>query len=435
MTIERYAHPKMAQLWSEQAKFERWLQVELAVTEAWAQLGEVPREALPLLRKATVDAKRVKELEAVTDHDVVAFLQAVSETLGPEARYLHLGLTSSDVIDTALALQVRDSIDVILEELVALERTTTELALRHKRTLMIGRTHGVHAEPTTFGLKLLGWVQELRRHKGRLLAARDDISYGKISGAVGTHATVPPQIEEIACRKLGLKPEPVSTQIVPRDRHGAVVAALALLASSLEKFATEIRHLQRTEVREVEEPFSPGQKGSSAMPHKRNPHKCERITGLARVVRSYAVSALENVALWHERDISHSSVERIILPGAFGLVAYMLVSFRTMLEGLVVYPERMLQNLDLTRGLVFSQRVLLALIEKGLSRQEAYDVVQRLSMQAWEGPASFRELLEEDPKVSAVLSRVEVDELFNYEYYLKYVDVAYQRSGLEDSES
>jgi adenylosuccinate lyase len=430
MTIDRYSHPEMSRLWTDQAKFERWLQVELAVAEAWAEMGEIPKDAIPVLRKATVDAERVKAIEATVDHDVIAFIQAVSEGLGSEARYLHLGLTSSDVIDTALALQVRDSIDVLIGELNNLEQLVTSMALRYRNTLMIGRTHGVHAEPTTFGYKLLVWVEELRRHRARLLHVREEISYGKISGAVGTHATVPPEVEERACFKLGLKPEPVATQVVQRDRHAAVVLALALLASSLEKFATEIRHLQRTEVREVEEPFAPGQKGSSAMPHKRNPHKCERITGLARVVRSNAVAALEDIPLWHERDISHSSVERIILPGAFGLVAYMVRSFRRILEGLVVYPERMMTNLEMTRGLVFSQRVLLALIEKGMSRQQAYDLVQRLAMEAWDKGVHFKDLLAADDGVSQLLSQEELERLFDYQYFLKYLDTGYRRLGL-----
>lgn len=430
MTVERYSHPEMSRLWTEQAKFERWLQVELAVAEAWAEVGEIPPEVVPLLRRATVDAQRVKEIEATVDHDVIAFIQAVSERLGPEARYLHLGLTSSDVIDTALALQVRDSIDVLVAEVDRLAAVIAEMALKHRNTVMIGRTHGVHAEPTTFGYKLLVWVDELRRHRNRLLQVRDEISYGKIAGAVGTHATVPPQVEERACSKLGLRPEPVPTQVIQRDRHAAVVLKLALLASSLEKFATEIRHLQRTEVREAEEPFAPGQKGSSAMPHKRNPHKCERITGLARVVRSYALAALEDVPLWHERDISHSSVERIILPGAFSLVAYMVRSLRSILGGLVVYPEQMKRNLELTKGLIFSQRVLLALIDKGMSRQQAYDLVQRLAMEAWAREVHFKDLLAADDQVTRFLPREELDSLFDYNYFLRFLDTGYQRLGL-----
>ncbi len=431
MAIERYRHPEIFRLWTDQAKFERWLEVELAVAEAWAEVGQVPRDVLPLLQRATVDAERVKAIEATVDHDVIAFIQAVSETLGPEARYLHLGLTSSDVVDTALALQIRDSIDVLVREVNDLERVTTDLAQKHRHTLMMGRTHGVHAEPTTFGYKLLVWVEELRRHRGRLLNVREEVSYGKISGAVGTHATVPPDVEERACTRLGLRPEPVSTQVVQRDRHAAVVLELALLASSLEKFATEIRHLQRTEVREVEEPFARGQKGSSAMPHKRNPHKCERLSGLARVVRSYAVAALEDVPLWHERDISHSSVERIILPEAFELTAYMVRAFKDILKGLLVYPERMRRNLEITRGLVFSQRVLLALIEKGMSRQAAYDIVQRLAMKAWQEEADFKALLAADPSVAGLLSREELDQLFDYSPFLKHIDVGYRRLGLD----
>ncbi len=430
--IERYALPDMTGVWSEKTKLEKWLQVELAVCEAWAEMGEIPAEDMERLRRASFDEKRVAEILVRTHHDMTAFTRAVSETLGEERRFIHLGLTSSDVMDTALSLQLLDAADLLLSDLDRLERTVSLRALEHRATLIMGRTHGVHAEPMTFGLKLALWVDEIRRGRRRLLDAREMVAVGKISGAVGTHATVPPQIEESVCARLGLAVAPVSNQVIQRDRHAQFVCALALIGASLEKFATEIRSLQRTEIREVEEPFAEGQTGSSAMPHKRNPEKAERVAGLARVLRGYAVTALENVALWNERDISHSSTERITLPDGCGLLHYMLVLFNGIMDGLLVYPERMRENIELTHGLGFSQRVLLALIEAGLTREDAYEVVQRNSMEAWRQRTPFRDLLAGDPEVTRMLSPQALDELFDYSYYTRYAGVAFERLGLRE---
>jgi len=429
--IERYALPEMSEIWTEKAKLDLWLAVELAVCEAWTAQGEIPPEAMERLRRATFDENRVAEILVRTHHDMTAFTRAVSETLGDERRFIHLGLTSSDVIDTALSLQVLKAADLLLRDLDALERAVTARAVEHRRTLMMGRTHGVHAEPMTFGLKLALWVDEVRRCRKRLIEARQNMSVGKISGAVGTHATVPPAIEDSVCRQLGLAVAPVSNQIIQRDRHAQFVTTLALIGASLEKFATEIRTLQRTEIHEVEEPFAAGQTGSSSMPHKRNPEKCERVAGLARVLRGYAVTALENVALWNERDISHSSTERVILPDGCGLLHYMLVLFTSIVEGMLVYPDRMRENMELTRGLEFSQRVLLSLIEHGLSREDAYEAVQRNAMEAWERREPFLELLAADDAVTDVLSAAELASLFDYGYYLEHVDVAFDRLGLQ----
>jgi len=364
-------------------------------------------------------------------HDVTAFLRSVADSLGDEGRWVHLGVTSSDIWDTATALQLRDSATIIEEDLAALREAVERRALEFKDTLTVGRTHGVHAEPTTFGLKLAGWAAEVRRSQGRLAEAKAQISYGKISGVVGTHATVPPEIEEKVCGRLGLLVEPVSTQVIPRDRHAYFVETLALLAASLERFAQEVRHLQRTEVMEAEEPFGEMQTGSSAMPHKRNPEKVERICGLARVVRGHAVASLENVALWHERDIAHSSTERIILPDSCILLDYMLALFTDIVKGLQVYPERMRENLEMTQGLVFSQRVLTALIESGMSRQEAYGIVQANAMRAWKERVPFRGLLEADADVTSRLDAAALDELFDYAYYTRHVDDSFRRLGLE----
>ena len=437
MSISRYTLPEMEAVWSPQAKVDAWLQVELAVCDAWAARGEIPATALPALHRATADLKRIDELEAETDHDVIAFLRAVGETVGDDARYLHLGLTSSDVVDTGLALQARAACDLILRRVTDCDLALVEQALHHKDTLMIGRTHGVHAEPMTFGLKLLGWLAELRRHRERLQIARADIATGKISGAVGTHANVPPEVEEDVCTRLDLAVDPVSTQIVQRDRHAALIGTLALLATSIEKWATEIRHLARTEVREVEEPFGSRQQGSSAMPHKRNPHKSERLAGLARVVRGHALTALEDIPLWHERDISHSSAERIIFPDAFTLVDYMLHSFTGIVRGLEVYPGRMRRNLESSGGLIFSQQILLALVERGLDRQEAYKLVQRAARGVADADAAgtpgptFVERLSADPAVTAVIQPGELHALLDVSYHLKYIDDAYRRLGLE----
>ncbi len=428
--IERYSRPEMAHIWSEEGKLDRWLQVEIAVCEAWAEQGAIPAEAVEKIRRARYDKAAIDRYFAETQHDMTAFLRSVADGLGPESRFVHLGLTSYDVQDTAMALQIQESAEILQRDLSALREVLERRAIEHKDTLMMGRTHGVHAEPISFGLKLAGWADEVRRQSARLAEATAQAAVGKISGAVGSHASVPPAVEESVCRRLGIGLEPISTQIVHRDRHAHFVGTLALIASSLDKFATEIRHLQRTEVLEVEEPFAEGQTGSSAMPHKRNPEKCERICGLARVVRGYAQTGLENVALWHERDLSNSAPERIILPDACLLVDYMLDLFTWVMRGLQVYPERMRQNLELTQGVVFSQRVMLALIEKGLSRQEAYAIVQRNAMRAWKDRMPFRELLDAEPEVTSRLSAAELDGLFDYGYYLRYVDVSFRRVGL-----
>jgi adenylosuccinate lyase len=437
MVIERYTTPEMAAIWTARAKVDAWLRVELAVCDAWAARGAIPAEALPVLHKASINLDRMQALEAETDHDMIAFLRAVGETVGDAARYLHIGLTSSDIVDTGLALQARDACDQVLRRMTDLDLALMEQALHYKDTPMMGRTHGVHAEPITFGLKLAGWLAELRRQRARLQAARAEIATGKISGAVGTHANVPPDLEEAVCARLELAVDPVSTQIVGRDRHAFLLEVLALLATAIDRWATEIRHLARTEVREVEEPFGRQQQGSSAMPHKRNPHKSERLSGLARVVRGYALAGLENVPLWHERDISHSSAERLILPGAFTLVDYMLFSLTNIIRNLDVYPARMRRNLEASGGLVFSQQVLLALVERGLDRQEAYKLVQRAALAvtradaAGEPGPSFVERLAADPEVTAHLSPDELAGLLDLGYHLKHIDVAFRRLGIE----
>ena len=428
--IERYSRPQMKKVWSEETKFDKWLKVEVAVCEAWAEQGVIPKEAVPKIQKACCDLKRMEEVLKETHHDVTAFLKSVAESLGEESRFIHLGLTSSDVIDTALALQMVEAADILAKDIDELTAVIKQRALEHKHTIMMGRTHGVHAEPTTFGLKLALWVEEMKRNAYRLSEARKVITVGKISGAVGTHATVPPKVEEIACAKLGLQVAPVSSQIIQRDRHAQFVTTLAIIASSLEKFATEIRGLQRTEVLEAEEPFEPGQTGSSAMPHKRNPELCERICGLARLVRGHALTAMENIALWHERDISHSSAERIILPDSCLVLDYVLGIFTYIMKGLQVYPEHMKENLEITKGLIFSQRVMLALIEKGLSREQAYRMVQRNAMKSWKERVSFLGLLEKDMDVSRHLSKSELESIFDYNYFIRHTDEVFKRIGL-----
>jgi adenylosuccinate lyase len=420
----------MKKIWSEENKFDQWLRVEIAVCEAWASLGEIPPEDIVKIRKASYNLNRVAEFLKVTHHDMTAFLKAVAESLGKESRFIHLGLTSSDIMDTALALQLTQATDILEKDVAELIAVLESKALEHKYTIMMGRTHGVHAEPTTFGLKMALWAEETKRNVQRLAEAKKNIAVGKISGAVGTYATVPPQIEKIACDKLGLTPDPISSQIVQRDRHAQFVTTLAIIASSLEKFATEIRGLQRTEVREVEEPFEAGQTGSSAMPHKRNPELCERVCGLSRLIRGHALTSLENIALWHERDISHSSTERVILPDSCLAVDYMLSVFTSVMKGLKVYPENMRRNIDLTQGVIFSQRVLLALIDKGLSREEAYKMVQDNAMKAWEERKSFLVLLEADDRITRHLSKLELDSLFDYTFFLKYVDDIFKRLQL-----
>ena len=453
--VGRYTHPAMGQIWNERHRVDTMVRVEIAVCEAWAERGAIPADAMAAIRTASADPARIREIERRTDHDTTAFLWAMGETVGDAARYIHMGMTSSDVVDTTLSLQTVDALNLVLEQLAAFEQAVTTQAVAHKRTLMIGRTHGVHAEPLTFGFVLAMWIDEIRRHRVRLEAARNQIAFGKISGAVGTHAHVPPEVEERACTLLNLTAAPVSTQILQRDRHAQVITALALLATSLEKFAVEIRHLQRTEVHEVEEPFGAGpratrgqvepeanddlpvslgvavdQQGSSAMPHKRNPHKTERISGLARVVRSYSIAAMENVPLWHERDISNSAPERIIFPDAFILTDYLLRLFTRIMDELVVYPERMRANLESTRGLVYSQRALLALTERGMARQDAYKIVQGASMQSWATGEPLQSLLAKEPSVSAHLSADELCTLFDPEYHLAHIDTAFARLGL-----
>jgi adenylosuccinate lyase len=423
----------MARIWSEDAKLERWLTVELAALDAWADVGEIPRDAAATVR-ATVRvpaAERVAELERTTNHDVAAFVDAVAEQLGPEGRWVHFGLTSSDVLDTALALGVQDAGRLILDGLASSLRAVVERAEEHCATVTIGRTHGVHAEPTTFGLKLAGWAFQLYRDRGRIERAVEGLRVGKLSGAVGTYASAPPEVERLTCDALGLEPAPSSTQILQRDRHAELLNALAGLASSLDRFALEIRHLARTEVREVEEPFGAGQKGSSAMPHKRNPIVSERLCGLARVVRGYAGVGLENVALWHERDISHSSAERIVLPDAFLAVDYMLDRFGWLVQGLVVRPERMRANLEATGGLFFSQRVLLALVETGLARDEAYRLVQRHAMRAWDEELDFRELVRADGEIAG---RIDLDDVFDLSAYTRHTGVVFARLRALSSE-
>ena len=428
--IERYSRPQMKRVWSDENKFNKWLEVEIAVCNAWAEIGTIPREAIPKIKLAKCNIKRMEEILKETHHDMTAFLGSVSESLGEESRFIHLGLTSSDVIDTALSLQLVEAAEILTQDIKDLISVLAQKAMEHKYTPMIGRTHGIHAEPITFGLKLAIWVEEMRRNLQRLAEAKKAIAVGKISGAVGTYATVPPEVEQLACRKLRLVPSPISNQILQRDRHAQFMTTLAIISSSLEKFATEIRGLQRTEVGEVGEPFGTGQTGSSAMPHKRNPELCERICGLARLVRGNALTSMENIALWHERDISHSSTERIILPDSCLIVDYCLSLFTSIIKGLQVFPQRMKKNMELTKGLVFSQRVMLALIDKGLSRQKAYELLQRNAMKAWKGNKDFLNLLKADPEIIAALPQQELESLFDYQYYLRYVDEIFERLGL-----
>jgi len=422
----------MKKIWSDESKFDQWLKVEIAVCEAWAELGKIPKEAIPKIKKANYNLDRIAESLKVTHHDMTAFLNSVAESLGEESRFIHLGLTSSDIMDTALSLQLKEATDILGQDITELIAVLENKAMEHKYTIMMGRTHGVHAEPITFGLKLALWAEETKRSYSRLAEAKKAISVGKISGAVGTYATVPPQVEERACAKLGLAPAPISSQIIQRGRHAQFITTLAIIASSLEKFATEVRSLQRTEILEVEEPFQAGQTGSSAMPHKRNPELCERICGLARLIRGHALTSLENIALWHERDISHSSTERIILPDSCLVIDYISSLFTSIMKGLEVYPKNMRRNLELTKGLIFSQRVLLALIDKGVSREKAYKIVQGNAMKAWQEKRSFLSLLEADTEITAYLSKSELKSLFDYNYYLKYVDNIFERLGLTE---
>ncbi len=426
--IKRYTNPEMGAIWSDQRRYETWLEVELAAVDAMAEAGIVPSEAARDLReRAAFDIARIEEIEQTTQHDVIAFTTAVAERVGPSARWLHFGLTSSDVIDTAQALQMRQSCDLILKGIATLLEAVRERAMEHRRTPMIGRTHGVHAEPMTFGVKLALWYAELQRDLDRVLRARDVISVGKISGAVGTFAHLDPAIEARVCDKLGLQPAPVSSQVIQRDRHAELLSALAITAASLEKFALEIRGLQKTEIGEVEEPFGKGQKGSSAMPHKRNPIGCEQITGLARLLRGNATAALENVALWHERDISHSSVERVILPDSFIALDHMLRRFTRIVRGMVVYPDRMKENLERSRGVVFSGTVLLELARRGVSREQAYEWVQRNAMRSFAERRPFKELLLADKDLMQVLTPAEVEKAFDLDDQLRNVDAIFDR--------
>jgi adenylosuccinate lyase len=419
----------MATIWSDEGKLARWLDVELAALDAWAELGAVPADAAARIRERAEPPSldRVAEIESRTHHDLAAFVDAVAEQLGEDGRWFHYGLTSSDVVDTALALQVREAGALVLDGLDHAFAVVVARAEEHRETLMIGRTHGVHAEPTTFGLKLAVWAFELDRARGRIAEALEGLRVGKLSGAVGTYAATDPELERLACERLGLEPAPASTQVLQRDRHAAVLAALAVAAASLEKFALEIRHLARTEVREVQEPFGRGQKGSSAMPHKRNPVVAERICGLARVVRAAAVVGLENVALWHERDISHSSAERVVVPDAFLALDYMLDRFAWLVEGLAVRPEQMRRNLDASHGLFFSQRVLLALVASGLGRDVAYRIVQANAMRAWDEEQDFRSLVEADAEITAALDRDALAEAFDISVYTRHVDAVFER--------
>ena len=430
--IERYTLPQMGELWTETYKLKTWLQVEIAVCEAQAQLGYIPTQAVEEIKqKANFDPKRVLEIETEVRHDMIAFLTNVNEYVGDAGRYIHLGLTSSDVLDTALALQLVASLDLLLIEMKELIAAIRGQARQHRYTIMIGRSHGIHAEPITFGFKLAGWLAEVLRSQDRLINLRQNIAVGKISGAVGTYANVEPKIEAIACQKLGLQPDTASTQVISRDRHADYVQQLALLGSSLERFAVEIRNLQRTDVLEVEEFFAKGQKGSSAMPHKRNPIRSERLTGLARILRGNAVAALENVALWHERDISHSAVERVIFPDTCILTHFMIHEATDLIKNLLVYPENMERNMNCYGGVVFSQRVLLTLVDKGMSREDAYTVVQSCAHQAWNQPqGNFQDLISKDSRVMEVLSEAEIKSCFDPKHHLKHLDEIYQRLSI-----
>jgi len=426
--ILRYTRPEMARIWGPENKFQKWLEIEIAVCEAWARLGEIPKKSLDVIkRRAKFDIRRIDEIEKTVKHDIVAFLTSVGENVGPDSRYIHKGLTSSDILDTSLAILMRESTDIIINDIKDLMDVLKANAYKYTDTPQMGRTHGVHAEPITFGLKFALWYEDAKRNLERLKRAREVISVGKLSGVVGTFSQIPPKLEEMVLRKLDLKPEPVATQVVQRDRHAEYLNTLALIASSIEKIALEIRHLQRTEVLEAEEPFEDGQKGSSAMPHKRNPVGCENLCGLARVVRSNAIAAMENIPLWDERDISHSSVERVIIPDSIILIDYMLQRLTGILKGLHVYPQRMLENINRSYGLYNSQRVLLKLIEKGISRESAYRIVQKNAMRSWMERKDFKEILKKDKEIKKYLSSDEIERLFDLPYYLRNVNYIFKR--------
>lgn len=431
--IERYTLPAMGKIWQDEYRLSLWLKIEISACEGWARIGKIPPEAVEVIKnKAAFSWDRVKEIEETTHHDVLAFLTNVAENVGDEAKYIHLGLTSSDVLDTAFSLQLVEASDLLLAKIDSLIEILGRKAIEYKDTLQMGRSHGIHAEPITLGLKFALWYDEFRRQKERLLSAREEIRVGQISGAMGTFANVDPQVEEWVCRRLGLKPAPVSTQIIQRDRHAFYLGVLAGIASSLDKVATEIRNLQRTDVHEAEEPFAKGQKGSSAMPHKKNPIISERICGMARLVRANAQVALENVALWHERDISHSSAERVIFPDSTIILDYMLHKMIQIIEGLRVFPDQMLKNMEKVFGLVFSQRVMLALIDKGMSREESYALIQRNALQAWEKKENFKELVLADKDIMRLLNEELIEELFDYRYHTRNIDYIFKRVGLLD---
>jgi adenylosuccinate lyase len=426
--IERYTTPQMKFLWSDQNRFQKWLDIEILACEAMAQLGMIPKTAVSKIKKkAKFDVERIAEIEEKTKHDVIAFLTNVAENVGPESRYIHFGMTSSDILDTSLSLLMRESGELILDDLEKLGVSLKKRAFEFKHTPMIGRTHGVHAEPITLGLKFAIWFAEVQRDAGRLKKAIDTISVGKISGAVGTFSNLNPKVEEYVCKKLELKPASISSQIIQRDRHAEFMCALAIIASSIEKFATEIRSLQRTEILELEEGFSKGQKGSSAMPHKRNPITCEKLCGLARLVRTNAQASLENITLWHERDISHSSVERVIIPDSTILVDHMLIQFHRIMENLIIYPENMIKNLNKTGGMIFSGRLLLELSKKTSSKEEAYEIVQDNAMKAWTENKNFQDLIRNDKRVKKYLKEQEITEYFDLNYYLRNVDYIFKR--------
>lgn len=426
--IQRYTRKIMGDLWTEENKYRQWLKVEILACEAMAALGEVPEDAVRTIReKAAFSVDRVHEIEKETKHDVIAFLTNVAENVGPDSRYIHLGMTSSDILDTGTAVLLKEAADIILDDIDAFLVALKEKAFKHKDTIMIGRSHGIHAEPITFGLKLAVWYDEMKRNRIRMEQARDTISVGMISGAVGTFANISPEIETYVCKQLGLKPAPASTQVIQRDRHAEYLNALAMIASTIEKMAVEVRHLQRTEVLEVEEYFSKGQKGSSAMPHKRNPIASENMSGLARLVRSNAQAAMNNIALWHERDISHSSVERVILPDSTILIDYMLSRFTGIIKNLMVYPDRMRHNLEITKGLIFSQQILLELARCGVSREDAYRMVQRQAMRVWEQGLDFKSLVLEDPDIRTHLDKEKIARIFDVAYHVKHVDTIFKR--------
>jgi adenylosuccinate lyase len=426
--IDRYTRPEMGAVWSDENRYRKWLDVELAVCEAWAELGRIPAASLRNIKeKASFSVARIEEIERVVKHDVIAFLESVGEFVGEDARYIHMGLTSYDIVDTALSLLIKESLEKIAKSVVPLRLLLRQQALKHKKTLMMGRTHGVHAEPITFGVKLLVWYEEMRRHEERLRRALATISVGRISGSVGTYIHLDPRVEEFALRKVGLAPASVSTQVLQRDRHAEVIGALALLGASLDKFAIEIRHLQKTEVLELEEPFTKGQKGSSSMPHKKNPVRAERVSGLSRLLRGNLLVALENIPLWHERDISHSSAERVIFPDSFILADYLVAEMTDIIGNLVVNVERMRSNIDLTRGLIFSQRVLLALTDKGAPRPRAYELVQRNSLRVWQENISLKDLLLRDSDVASLLTPRDIEACFTLDVYFEKIDYIFEK--------